>query len=108
MKPKTVYIYLLHLNHSLGGEKHRANHYVGASTDVNRRLREHRDCRADCAFTAAAVTRWIEFDIARVWESPNGYNGERTVKAMKNYSRYCPVCNPRGAMNLQGFTEVKL
>lgn len=106
-KKKTVYIYLLHLRHPLGGDKHKASHYLGASVHPQVRLQEHRDCRADCRFTEAAVVRMIDFDMVRVWESPDGYDSERRLKKMKNHGRYCPVCNST-PLNLRGFKEVNL
>lgn len=81
-------VYILHFEKPY---KH-ARHYVGFTTDLDRRQREHTHyCRSPLlkAVRAAGI-RWY---LAVVFEG--GRKLERKIKESNHTSRYCPLCNTR-------------
>lgn len=92
-------IYLLHLDRPLS-PKHTAQHYKGSAEDIEARVEEHR--RGNGArIMQVATERGIGFELARVWEVPNGSlrQAEKIIKQQKNGPRLCPICNERAAKN---------
>jgi predicted GIY-YIG superfamily endonuclease len=90
-KNETSVVYLLHFYAKVGG---RASHYIGYTTDLNRRLREHRRFRKTtnrCAFTRAANNQKIPWTVAVTWKANRSF--ERYLKQQKNAKRFCPLCH---------------
>ena len=83
--------YLVHLDQALGSThpKGRARHYVGTTTNLDRRLATHREGKG-ARMLAAAVERGIAFEVVRTW--PGGREEERRLKRQRNAPRLCPRC----------------
>jgi hypothetical protein len=81
--------YLICLDQKLGTDHPRggAQHYLGQTVDLDRRLAQHRD-GAGARMLAAAVERGISFDVVRTW--PGGRDVERQLKRLRNSPRLCP------------------
>jgi predicted GIY-YIG superfamily endonuclease len=96
LNPHTA-VYLIHLEQPL----HHAQHYIGFTNNINRRLLQHWRGKGSPLLRAARAAG-IHFDIAFVW-----YGGtrllERRLKNRKKARRLCPICNPRIART---FTEI--
>jgi hypothetical protein len=78
--------YLICLDRPLGGPVHFAQHYIGQSKDVDRRLETHR-ASLGARMLAAAVERGIGFDVVRTWDG----NVEKRLKAHHRAWSFCPV-----------------
>jgi hypothetical protein len=81
--------YLVHLDRPLGGPVHFAQHYVGHTQNLDRRLETHR-AGLGARILAAANQRGIGYDVVRTW--PGGREVERRIKAHHNAPRLCPAC----------------
>jgi predicted GIY-YIG superfamily endonuclease len=85
-------VYLLHLDqklgsaHPLGG----AQHYLGQTQDLTRRVETHR-AGVGAKILAAAVDRGISFEVVRTW--PAGRDEERQLKRQHNAPKLCPRCS---------------
>jgi hypothetical protein len=83
--------YLVHLEARLGTSHPRggAQHYLGTTINLDRRLAQHRE-GTGARMLAAAVERGISFDVVRTW--PGGRDVERQLKRQRNAPRMCPAC----------------
>lgn len=84
------HIYLLHFEVKL----HHASHYLGSTTDLDRRLTDHATGRG-ARLTQVLLELGIEWKLARLWIARRGTNlreVERHVKRHANGRRLCPVC----------------
>jgi predicted GIY-YIG superfamily endonuclease len=90
------YCYLLHFERPISPD-HRCQHYLGFTTDLQRRIAEHRTGQA-ARLTEVAAERGIAFVVAKVW--PDG--DRRLERKLKNRhgSRLCPICNQRHQLDL--------
>lgn len=94
--------YLIHFDRPVGGSK--AQHYLGFSTDLQRRIAQHRASEGS-AITARANALGIGWRVVRVWRDAD-LDAEQALKAMlpKNL---CPYCNKRVQLQkARGLTEV--
>lgn len=82
-------VYLLCLSGTLGGDRHRAKHYLGWSNDLENRLREHRTGKGS-KFTQAACRRGLTIRVAEVWTGTRHL--EKSIKRSRNLKRFCPLC----------------
>lgn len=88
-------VYLLHLNTKLS----HAQHYIGWSTENNVKNRFAHHCQGHGSrFTQVCIERGIELVLARIWKGKDK-NFERHLKSQNNSARFCPICNPKTAMN---------
>lgn len=79
-------VYFLRLDTPLGNpETHTAEFYTGWTTDLDKRLAEHRAGRGS-AFTRAAVERGIGFSV--IHQIEGGRSLERAIKNKKNVRRF--------------------
>lgn len=83
-------LYLLHFDRRL----HHAGHYAGLTEDLERRLKQH--ARGQGArLMEVLLSLGIEWQLVRLWRNPLvTFSWEGTLKAQKNGSYFCPVCNP--------------
>ena len=79
--------YLICMDRPLGGPVHFAQHYIGQTVDLDRRLETHR-AGLGARMLAAAVERGISFDVVRTW--PVGREVERRLKAHHRAWSFCP------------------
>lgn len=88
-------VYLLHFTKPIGNPDNprgQARHYVGyCKGQVEDRIAEHKNDNG-AHITAAVVAQGIEMITVRTWKG--GRDVERRLKAQKNASRFCPLCNP--------------
>lgn len=86
-------VYLLHFFTPISN-KHSAQHYLGFSVDVDRRIQQQRRGKKKVAanFCVVAKRRRIRFVVVKIWE--NGDRKlERRLKNQKNHRKLCPICN---------------
>jgi hypothetical protein len=85
-------VYLLHFDQPLGDRSNphgQAQHYIGWTPRLSRRLWVHRQGRG-ARIVAAVVARGLGFRLARTW--PGGPDLERRIKNRKEAPRLCPIC----------------
>lgn len=89
-------VYLLHYERPIGNPENKraqAQHYIGSTPDLERRLRQHRSGRSGAGIVAAFHQQGIKFRVARTWEREDGRDFERHLKThYKNARLLCPVC----------------
>lgn len=82
------YVYLLHLAEPLS-PAHTAQHYIGWTNCLARRLEEHWLGIA-ARFTQVARERDIRVRVVRAWRAAPTF--ERLLKQRKEGPRMCPIC----------------
>jgi hypothetical protein len=83
-RPGTVY--LLHFERPYAGP---SRHYLGWTTDLENRLRQHREGTGSVA-TRRAFEQGIVFELVRTWLGDRGL--ERGLKAQGAQTNACPKC----------------
>lgn len=83
-------VYLIHFAQRY---KH-AGHYLGYSSDLEGRIRAHRESRG-ARLLRVVNEAGIAWEVVRVWRD-GGYDLEQALKSWRNAPRLCPVCNPLG------------
>jgi predicted GIY-YIG superfamily endonuclease len=81
------YIYIIHLARPLRGSKSR--HYVGFSTQVEKRLWHHRN-NTGSNFLREANRQGIPYCLVVIFAGTKA--DERRLKNRKNTAKYCPCC----------------
>lgn len=84
-------VYLLHFSKPIGaGRLGQAQHYLGYTEDLDRRIKEHRKGWSS-PIVRAFHAKGIPFEVARTWDEDRTF--ERRLKTTyKNARRLCPVC----------------
>lgn len=82
-------VYLLHFQRPIS-QAHTAQHYLGYTDDLQRRIEEHRAGRGS-RLCEVAKERAIPFVVVRIW--PGGRTEERQLKRRKNAPKLCPLCH---------------
>ncbi len=84
-----------------------AQHYVGSTDDLARRIGEHERGRSSAArFTQAAKREGILFRVVRVLRG--GTDTEYEIKRRKNSKKQCPVCNPNVKLSSKDLTQSEI
>lgn len=81
-------VYLLHFERPIC-PTHPAQHYLGWTNNLYRRIEEHR-AGTGARLAQVAQERGISFVVARIW--PGDRDFERWLKRQKNGKRLCPLC----------------
>ena len=81
-------VYLLHFHERIN-PIHPAQHYLGSTNDLDRRIWEHRQ-GLGARLCQVAKERGIGFIVAEVWFG--GRRLERQLKRQKNSPKFCPIC----------------
>jgi predicted GIY-YIG superfamily endonuclease len=81
-------IYLLHFH----GKLSHAHHYIGFTTDLEARLKDHKNGNG-ARLVEAFTEQGIEFTVARTWSGDR--HEERRLKNMKMAPRLCPICKSK-------------
>lgn len=87
-------VYLLHYDQPIGdlANPHgRAQHYIGYTDDLDKRLEQHRKGQSGAGIVKAFYQAGIHFELARVWDG--GRDLERKLKNRKEAPRLCPICH---------------
>jgi predicted GIY-YIG superfamily endonuclease len=85
-------IYLIHFDKPIGNLSHnlsQANHYLGWTSDLEKRLNRH------SIGQGSSIMRFVQqsgigWKVVREWQGTR--DDERAMKNQKNAKRYCPVC----------------
>jgi predicted GIY-YIG superfamily endonuclease len=86
-------VYLLHFSQPYKG----AQHYLGWSGSIKRRVREHQRGHG-VPLTRAVHTVGIVMQHVRSWPGTTRAD-EKRLRSYKGNNRLCPVCNPYTAFN---------
>lgn len=79
------FVYLIHFEHKL----HHAQHYIGYTDNVERRMKRHRE--GNGSKLISAITKvGIAWELVRVWEGDRTL--ERKLKNRKKARDLCPIC----------------
>ena len=94
-------IYLLHFQQKY----FHAQHYLGSTKDLTRRLEEHRSGHGS-KLIRAVIAAGIDFQLVRTW--PGGRTEERRLHNRNNSPKLCPICSRRdeGVRDLSIFAEM--
>lgn len=85
--------YLLHYEHPIGNldnPRGKAQHYLGYTDNLQRRLADHRTGSNGSALTRAFNQQGIGFTLARTWLGDR--TREKKLKRAHNHPRLCPIC----------------
>lgn len=83
-------VYLLHFDRP----HHHAQHYLGWTNNLGKRLMEHMNGRRDkCVLTSVIKDEGIGFKVSRLWCGP--LELEKKLKRRKNSRKLCSICNPQ-------------
>ena len=88
-------VYLMHLDRPLA----HSQHYIGWSTNPDKREEEHQAGQGS-AFLKAAKQNGINFEIVRQWHNEDRHF-ERKLKNRKNARDLCPVCRAERLSKIQ-------
>lgn len=83
-------VYLIHFDRPY----HHARHYVGFTSDPDRRFNEHENGNMSSPLLKTATAAGIKWEVVRTW-SDKTREFERSIKTMKNTPKYCPECSGR-------------
>ena len=82
-------LYLIHFEQKY----EHAQHYLGLSNDVKRRMQEHRIGQGNPLMKAVTEAH-IDWSVVRTWSHADRQL-EIRLKRRHNASRLCPICNPK-------------
>lgn len=82
-------VYLLHFDRPIS-PRHTAQHYLGSTDNLPRRIRQHHKGQGS-RLCQVAKEREIGFVVAREWFLGDRQL-ERKLKSRKNSRKLCPVC----------------
>lgn len=92
-------VYLLHFGAPVGNPENKhgqAQHYLGSTDNLDRRLDEHLSGKGS-PLVKAAVDQGIPVKVARTWRGHRADRLlERQLKSQHHNERLCPDCNPDG------------
>jgi Predicted endonuclease containing a URI domain len=85
-------VYLIHFARPIGdlANPHgQAQHYMGYTKDIKRRMAEHFSGNGS-ALMSAVTGQGVPWVLAKVWEG--GRDLERQLKRRHNHASLCPIC----------------
>ncbi len=83
-----MYTYLIHLHTKI----HHAGHYVGATHDIEERLKQHASGNG-ARLLEVAGERDITWELAKLWTTDDAFKLEAILKRRHNGRKHCPLCN---------------
>lgn len=92
--------YLIHFNSKIGNPANRrgqAQHYLGCTSSLKRRMADHRSGNGS-KIMAAVARAGVSWRLARTW-SHGTRKLEKRLKAQKNAPRLCPICQAHGGVS---------
>ena len=91
---RPVDVYLIKFSRPLGGNKHKAEYYLGSAYRdcLFERIQAHASGYCNSKICEAAVRKGYTFEIVRIWrpENGNGRKLEKELKARKNHKKLDP------------------
>ena len=105
MKPQeTTIVYLIHFAEPIGSEKHRAQHYIGSTFDLELRMQQHAAGQGAKILEHLADND-IDFDVVRTWNGDRKL--ERQLKDRLNAALLCPhpECSGEAAYSRGNFDQ---
>ena len=106
--PDDTTVYLLHFSRPVGNLSNphgAAQHYIGCTNNLKRRMGEHR-CGHGAKVTALAVTSGADLVVARTWPGAS-FEDERQLKARHNAAALCPLCHESYLVRQHAYRERK-
>lgn len=102
----TFYVYVIHTERKLANH---AQHYVGATDNLLRRLVQHAKGQGAC-ITRAFKEQGIAWRVASVYvmEHRTQYQCERRIKRQKQYNPFCGMCSGEEIRCIPGSTTLDL
>jgi predicted GIY-YIG superfamily endonuclease len=89
MTDRSGTVYILHFSKNLA----HAKHYIGFTTDLNQRIKDHHAGNSNSAKIMQAVKQnSITFIIGNIFKNKTR-SFERNLKNQKHSNRYCAICN---------------
>lgn len=92
--------YLIHFDSKIGNAGNRrgqAQHYLGCTKSLKRRMADHRSGNGS-KIMAAVAKEGMSWRLARTWS--NGTRKlEKRLKRQKNAPRLCPICQAHGGVS---------
>ena len=82
-------LYLIHFE----AKYQHAQHYLGLSNDLQRRLEEHQSGQGNPLMKAVTLAG-ITWSVVRTWSDADRMR-EVQLKSRHNAPKLCPVCNPK-------------
>jgi predicted GIY-YIG superfamily endonuclease len=82
-------LYLIHFD----AKYEHAQHYLGLSNDLNRRMEEHRSGQGN-PLMKAVTEAGIPWSVVRTWPDADRMQ-EVQLKSRHNATKLCPICNPQ-------------
>ena len=70
-----------------------AQHYIGLSKDIQRRIEEHRSGQGN-PLMKAVTQAGIPWNVVRTWSHADRLL-EIQIKSRHNARKLCPICNPQ-------------
>ena len=85
---KQQVVYLIHFD----SPYYHARHYLGTTTDLEYRLRQHQAgvSSGGARLMEVIIEAGISWRVAAVWQG--SYELEKRLKAWNNSGRFCPIC----------------
>ncbi|MFA4972985.1 MAG: GIY-YIG nuclease family protein [bacterium] len=86
-------VYMIHFDRPVGDVSNphgSAQHYIGYTTDLEARMKEHRAGNGS-KLMAAVSAQGIAWRVVVVWPGA-GRDWERQLKRRKDTPRWCPIC----------------
>ncbi len=89
LRSEDTFVYLIHLEKKIA----HAQHYIGSTTNLEKRLKCHRYKRkcGGSPLLKEANKRKIAWRLAKVWRVSREF--EFILKRQKHTARYCPTCH---------------
>ncbi len=94
------FVYILHFDEKYKG----AQHYLGATTNLDRRLGEHRSGRGN-GLIKAVLDTGTPITLTNVIDNDDVFKLEKQIKKSKNNKRMCPVC--AGLITLESAKKIE-
>ena len=95
-----MWIYLIHFDRP----HFHAQHYLGATTDIQRRIHAHAYGHGS-RLMSAINEEGIGWQLAKLWTTNDCWTGERLAKAQKHGPWFCPICSPQKQMRIPNATS---
>ena len=84
-------VYLIHFDKPIGSDRHQAQHYLGATRNLDERIQRHRTGRGSQIMTYVSQ-HGIQWEVSRTWDDAEP-DLEKRLKSWHKARQLCPICN---------------